>query len=402
MSRADRKYVLLLAAVVLAAVAVEVLAPEPLDWSQRYTRDDTVPYGSRVVFDVLDALFPEASVVPVDLPPYVVLRDTARRDVAYLFITDIFAPDPAEAERLLAFAARGNTLFVAAHAFDGRFADTLGLAVGSGMPVHPFDGDVAERADSVQFVNPALRPAEPFRFEAGTAARHFTAVDTVRTTVLGTGGGGRANFVRTTWGRGAIYLNTVPLAFTNYNMLAGGNAGYVAGALSYLSAPRILWDAYHKPGRVEASTPLRFVLSVPSLRWAYYLGVATLLLFIVFRAKRRQRVVPVVEPLRNTTIEFVETVGRLYYRHGDHGDLARKRIAFFLDHLRTHLRLPVQEPDDAYVEPVSERSGVPVDAVRRVFSVMQALQERKEVREEELLQLSDAIERYHALSRNVR
>lgn len=393
MNRSDRKYVAVLALLFAAAVAAQVLAPRPVDWSATYARDDTIPYGSRVPFDVLDDLL-GAPVTPVDLPPYLVLRDTLRRGSTYLFVTDAFAPDPAEAEALLAFAARGNTVFVAAHGYGGALADTLGVEVAGAPPVR-LPGGEADTLDRVRLVNPAFGRAASFAFREGTADRAFARVDTARTTVLGTAAGGAANYVRVPWGDGAFLLGTVPLAFTNYNLLEGGNAGYVAALLSYLPAQPVLWDEHHKPGRV-AETPLRYVLAEPALRWAYYVGLATLLLFVAFRARRRQRAVPVVPPLRNTTLDFVATVGRLYYQRGDHADLAAKKVAFFLDYVRTHLRLPTARHDAAFQEQLAARAGVPPATVRDVFDAIARVEGRRPLPEAELVHLARAIERFHA------
>jgi hypothetical protein len=53
-----------------------------------------------------------------------------------------------------------------------------------------------------------------------------------------------------------------------------------------------------------ASTPLRFFLTNDFLRWALRLSVFGLILYILFEMKRRQRVIPVITPLRNSTVRF--------------------------------------------------------------------------------------------------
>ena len=49
----------------------------------------------------------------------------------------------------------------------------------------------------------------------------------------------------------------------------------------------------------------------PPLLWAFWLGIVGLLLFIFFNVKRKQRIINVVKPNVNTTVNFTETVGRL-------------------------------------------------------------------------------------------
>ena len=148
------------------------------------------------------------------------------------------------------------------------------------------------------------------------------------------------------------------------------------------------------PYRAYASIVGTFVTGLGAVS-----GLAALLLFVVFRAKRRQRVVPVVAPPRNTTLDFVATVGRLYYQHGDHANLASKRVAYFLDHLRTRLRLPTGSPDADFRARVAERAGVEPAVVDGVFDAIERTAGRTSVTEDELMRLSRAIERFHAASR---
>jgi hypothetical protein len=62
---------------------------------------------------------------------------------------------------------------------------------------------------------------------------------------------------------------------------------------------------------VETDTPLsmspmRFILNNPPLRYAWYLLLLGLLIFVLFNAKRKQRIVPVIEPLKNTSLDLSE------------------------------------------------------------------------------------------------
>ncbi len=400
MKKQDRKYVVVLALAVALAVAVEALQPASIDWTPSFEQDDRRPYGSRILYDLLPQLFPGAEVDAVRLPPYLALRDTTRIGTNYLFVTVAFAPDPAETRALLAYAARGNHVFIAAYHFEGAFADTLRLETDYLLEAPSLPTDDAE-ADTlgVNFVSPALRAAVDFVYKKGAVRDYFDRFDTLRTTVLGANSLGRANYVRVDVGAGAFYLSTLPLAFTNYYLLYRNDAQYVYRALSYLPDQDVLWDAYYKPGRSAATTPLRFILQDESLRWAYYLLAALVLLFVAFEAKRRQRVIPVIAPPRNTTLEFVKTVGQLYFHHGDHANLAEKKITYFLDYIRHHLNLPTGAIDDDFLARVAERSGVPAAEVRAVFAYIREVQGRPGLPEADLRRLSALVEAFYRQSK---
>ena len=399
MSKRDRKYIALLILALGLAVAAEMAAPEEVDWTFSFENDDKRPYGSLVLYDLLDDLFPGVSVDAVNVPPYLVLRDTSRTDVNYLFVTETFAPDAVETEKLLAFAARGNTVFVAAYAFEGAFADTLRLATDRARTNPKAFLELSHDSVGINLVNPALRAPDDVYFDEGLADDYFARFDTLRATVLGLNSREHVNYLRVEVGEGAFYLSTVPVAFTNYFALYRNNADYLYRALSYLPVQDVLWDEYYKPNRVEASTPLRFVLRDPSLKWAYWTLIALVVLFILFEAKRRQRVIPIIAPLENTTVEFVETVGRLYHQHADHANLAEKKITYFLEYVRHHLGLPTHTLDEDFLARAAERSGVPAAAVRAVFQDVSRIQGSAKLSEADLRRLNDRIENFYRLSK---
>ena len=396
----DRVYLAVLILTLAGAVFVELITPAPLDWTLSFQRTDSRPYGCRVLYELLGELFPGVPVGEVDLPTYLVLDDTTQTMANYLFITDTFAPDEFETQRLWRFAERGNAVFVAAYQFEGVFADTLKLRTGralTNLPKAVFNN--TDDSVGVNFVNPALRSPNDFFFEEGLADDYFRGFDTLRTTVLGTNGQGRANYLRLDVGQGAFYLSTIPVAFTNYYALYRDNAAYIYRALSYLPVREVFWDEYYKPNRLDASTPLRFVLNSDALKGAYWTLLALVLIVAVFEARRRQRIIPVIPPLKNTTVEFVETIGQLYYRHGDHANLAEKKITYFLDYVRHQLGLPTHTVDAAFLGRVAERSGVPPEEVRVVFDAIATVQGKTTLSEAELRRVSARIEAFYRQSK---
>ncbi|MBC8085027.1 MAG: DUF4350 domain-containing protein, partial [Hymenobacter sp.] len=204
---------------------------------------------------------------------------------------------------------------------------------------------------------------------------------------------GRAVLVRLPHGRGQFYLCTVPLAFTNYFALQPRTGNFAFAALSYLPAGRpVWWDEYQKQGRQGEQSLLRVLLAHDALRWALYLSLLGALLFVVFEARRRQRVIPILRPLPNTTLLFTRTVAGLYRQGSSHAPIAEKKIGLFLEHLRTRFHEPgLDLNDDAARERLAQKTGIPrpdVDAlVRRINFLLTAPQ----VSDADLLALNKAL-----------
>src|SRR5690606_19360837 len=128
-----------------------------------------------------------------------------------------------------------------------------------------------------------------------------------------------------------------------------------------------VWDDYYKVGKPIITSPLRFVLSQPALKWAYWLTIIGLLTYILFNIKRRQRIIPIIEPLKNATKDFVGIIAQMYFLEKNHLDLAEKKIAYFYDNIRTNYLLNTQSISDDFKLQLSAKSGVDIDFVNRLF-----------------------------------
>jgi len=395
MMHKERALWILLGLLITATVLLKIATPAPLDWTENFSRDDDRPFGARVLFDVLPELLPGVQITPVERAPFEEPADTAEARRTYFFLTDTFAPDPAETKRLLRFSARGGTVFIAASTVAGALVDSMHLEAKSRSLGNLFMESTAQDTVGVNLSAPTLRADEFLHFRPGMNQHYVSGFDTLRTTVLGEDEKGEVNFVRFAYGEGALFVNVLPLLFTNYNLLTDDGATYVTGALSYVPAGELLWDSYYKPLRMAASTPLRFILLDPPLRWSYFLLIGTVLAFIIIRSRRRQRPIPIVSPLRNTTVDFVETVGRLYYLRGDHADLAAKKIAYFLNYLRTRYHVSNGPAVAGFVDHVSDRTGVSKVDVTALFEAISEVRANTTLTEKTLLRLNTRIEDFY-------
>ena len=119
--------------------------------------------------------------------------------------------------------------------------------------------------------------------------------------------------------------------------------------------------------KLPAKSPLEYIFSQDSLRWSWYMFMALGLIYIVFGAKRRQRKIPILETNRNTSLEFVETIGRLYFQQQDHKGIIKKQMHLFLAHLRQRYHLITRDLDDKLVERISVRSKVDKEVINDIF-----------------------------------
>ena len=320
----------------------------------------------------------------------------------YLFVNTTFSATSADLPLLLRYAALGRNVFIVAESFGdaGRtLLDTLGLRIRRvplatrrgphGLPVPD--------SVTVRFTNPALAGPRyhlpgadaDLRFEADSAHPH-PAYGPARS--LAADAQGRPVLVRCAYGRGYVYLCTVPIAFTNQFVLRPATSQFAATALSYLPARAAWWDEYQKQGRLGNQSLLRLVSSHEALNTAWYLLIIGGLLFVLVEARRRQRVIPTIKPLPNTTLLFTRTVASLYRQGRSHGPIAEKKIALFLDYLRTRFQEP--SPDfgaEAFRERLSQKSGIARPRVDELLRLVNFARTAPQLNDQQLLQLSRAL-----------
>jgi len=379
--------VLILLAAVGLVVAVEVLAPKPLDWSATYALDDKKPFGSKVLYDLLGDIFP-GQPLHSSYESLYERRDSLGRG-NYLFIGAAFNPGEEDVAVLLQLVAEGSHAFIAAGQLGEELEDTLGIQSRS---FFAFSDTVA-----ANLTEPKRAAQKPFQFKKVTGLYGFSATDSTRKVnfqTLGTNQVDEPNFVRIPWGEGMVYLQCLPQAYTNYNLLEGRNIAYIEKTLSYLPPQPVYWDEFYKGNTRDLQTPLRFLIITPPLRWALYLSLLAAPLFMAFEAKRRQRVIPVVTPPANTTLEFTQTIGRLYFQHRDHKNIAEKKITYFLDYLRSRYYVQTGDLDQELLERLRVKTGLPEAEIKGLFGLITQIRSQSEVSEAQLLQLNQRIEKF--------
>jgi hypothetical protein len=387
--RKDWKYLLYVGGAVLLYVLVQLASPKQYDWTVTFSHDDKNPYGAYALFELMPTLFSERRIDHHFKTVYEV-KDEIKPDQNIFILASEFQGDKTDTEVLLNHVERGGNVFISAQSFKGVFRDTLKIKLRDSF-ISDF---TSQKNDStwIEFSNPSLHQDARYWFAKGNTSIHFREFDTLNTTAIARNSEGDPVTVRVKRGKGSFILNTTPLAFTNIYLLSSNNHEFVAATLSALPDKNVLWTEYYHIGRMESGSPLRFILTTEPLAWAYYLTVTAVLVFMVFEAKRKQRIIPIIKPLQNTSLEFVATIGNLYYQHGDHKNIADKKIAFLLDFIRTHYFVRANVFNEEFYETLSKKSGHTLDEIRELFKLVILVNSSTMISSGQLMTLNRKIE----------
>ena len=184
------------------------------------------------------------------------------------------------------------------------------------------------------------------------------------------GGYWQARLIRIKWGKGELFLSCDPLLWTNYGVLDPEINGLLFRTMSqFRGLPVTRTDAYAPKNEINKESPLRYWLQNAPLRWCVYLTLLGLLLFCVFYARRRQRVIPVVKQPENKSLEFVKLIGTLYYQKHENRDLLQKKYSYFAETVRRQLLIDVDDEESRRenITQLALRTGMPEAEVRMIL-----------------------------------
>lgn len=200
------------------------------------------------------------------------------------------------------------------------------------------------------------------------------------------------------YGKGEVIFVSSPLLFTNYGMLEGNTSVYIFRLMSYLAdLPVYRTEAYVKTDAmlVAEQSPFREFIKRPPLRWALYLALLGVVLFMIFTARRRQRVIPIMSKPANRSLEFIQLIGTLYYQRKDHVDFVRKKFKLFAEELRKTAGVDISDvnTDDREYLLLAEKTGMNSDRLKKVIrQIRLVLHSEGNISVEEMRSLIDAMD----------
>lgn len=200
------------------------------------------------------------------------------------------------------------------------------------------------------------------------------------------------------YGKGEVIFVSSPLLFTNYGMLEGNTSVYIFRLMSYLAdLPVYRTEAYVKTDAmlVAEQSPFREFIKRPPLRWALYLALLGVVLFMIFTARRRQRVIPIISKPANRSLEFIQLIGTLYYQRKDHVDLVRKKFKLFAEELRKTAGVDISDvnTDDREYLLLAEKTGMNSDRLKKVIrQIRLVLHSEGNISVEDMRSLIDAMD----------
>ncbi|MEX1188193.1 MAG: DUF4350 domain-containing protein [Bacteroidia bacterium] len=351
-------------------------------WYETYRVQGDQPYDLSVVFNMLGDKHPGSQFEVINDDFNTALPENGD----YIFIGENAFLSESETSSFLRWVEKGNSAMFITKVIPKALEEILleeetcpDLKTGN---AYYFVDTIAK----VRHLHPKLNPSQEvifkFKQKDKTESYDFGSFDESQFCAnsdfvpLGTIQGKYINFIQIPVGKGFIYVHLSPLFFTNYQLIDRERASYASGVLSYLKSSKLYWDEYHRFEKDEKGnnqvidqpdTPLSFILGNTSLRWSFYVILATAVLYFIIALRRKQKIIPVMEPLRNSSLEFVQATGRLYFLQRNHILLLEMQMKYLLEFIRERYRIKARTASEVSSPLLSNRSGIEENRIQQLF-----------------------------------
>jgi hypothetical protein len=361
-------------------------------WEPTYDRNDTQPYGAYAFDKMMEASWIEGYTHSYKSITDLYYYDEALDDKNLLLVCDKFQLTESELEYLLEYVGNGGNALIATGSFNSILEDTLDMMINTDYwnLILPQDISVNRNTTSVAFLNDSIQGI-PRSMLPGYFI--FTGNDSISDKekwMLASGPNGKALMLRYPVGQGNLIVSCTPLLFTNYAVLNDSIQPFIEHVLGLLKGKALVRTEYYGQGaHGESESPFRYLLSQPSLRWAYRLAISAVILFMIFTAKRKQKPIPVLKPPPNNLLDFVRSISSLYLMKNNNADIILKKYIYWSDTLKQRYGIDVvnEQHDGDFVRQFSAKTGMPENKARDLFLELDAIREHTSVSDKEMMDL---------------
>jgi hypothetical protein len=366
--------------------------------NETFSKNDKNPFGTYVAYRQMENMFSRNTIRDKRQSfdkTWNAISDTASM---YVCIAPQLYLNEDEVRAMLGYVNAGNTLFISANYIDNGLLDEISCKE------NYLASDPMYLIDSFKNTSTSFKQT-PYTYYYHSFRNSFYFKDSVFTKVLGVNEDNKPNFILFFHGKGKLILQCEPKAFSNYFLLKHENFQYLQNAFAYTGnyPDHLYWDDYYlklsarrkSNSDNKGFSSLSEIMKYPSLKWAFWLSLIMLLLFILFNAKRRQRIVEKIKPNENTTVTFTETIGRLYLQKMDNKNIAEKMTTYFNEHVRNKYFLNTNLVNDDFITTLSRKSGVDKAVVESLYRTIQHAHESDTVDDYQLLSLNEQIQNFY-------
>ena len=383
------------------------------NWNETYSSKSDQPYGTSIFKNTLSSSINNDSIefVSSSIARYL----TPKTSGAYVLIAKDFYLSEEEIDSLLQFVKNGNQALIISSFMQFELQELLFQQDldSNYYPLARSTSEIRLRLNDSKFGSDSnyvlqfVRKDKVLSYNWELFNEAFFS-DSLYYKTLGTfSPGNEINFLKISYGKGEFLLHSTPLCFSNYYMLKEQSFEYTNEVLTHLKKGKIYYDTNpysyeygnNYSGSDASEGPLTYLLSIRSMRWAWYLMLFLVVVYLIFNLKRVQRVIPIQEKNENSSLAFVSSIGRLYFNSGKHQNIAIKEMELFLFHVRKKYSMNTSVLDENFVNLLATKAEVDPNVISEILEKYKAVEFLSEFSDEMLINFHQLLERFYQNSK---
>lgn len=380
------------------------------DWSEEYELDKDKPYGTWLISELLKE-YNDQPFKELNLPLDKSLKD-AKSPSNYVFIGGEIYLEETTSDSLLSYVAKGNNAFIFTKnqpylLLDKLLEDidldsiySLYAFVYSDSLVNQLDPTFFELAKEQELTCIKRNEKVAYYWSYLKEFYEHPKIEKLGRSKAYAEDGlyEGVNFYKIDFGEGSFYFHSQPISFTNILLKEEGMLAYTNNVFAPLNSGPIYWEEHnwrfnkpnpktwlYKPSFFNSSkSPLNFILTNPPLKWAWYLLLFFILLFMIFNGKRRKAIIPILADRSNTSLEHLKKMSILYKKDENHYVICAKMFENFLGYIQNELRISTNQDPEKLSNEIHKKRNIDLVYVKAVFDTWRQIEFSKTAGKETL------------------
>ena len=302
--------------------------------------------------------------------------------------------DSLETKFLLKYVEKGGSVIIAAGKILGILKDTLNISLEEPFYLSLIDLSIKQEEEKVSFCASDSGQI-PLSLPKQLAKNYFEIRDTLNHIYhnslyrISSASDDKTISIRYAIGEGNLILVSNPLIFTNYGILNDSINPYIWKHLAYLEGRPLMRTEYYETGSQGGKSKSEFqvILRERALKWAFYTIITGVLIFMIFTAKRKQKIIPVINPPANKMLNFIRSISGLYLLKNNNADILLKKKNYWGEELKRKYGIDIvnEQQDYEFYKRVATKTRQPVEEIRRLFLDLSAIDETTFVSDDEMM-----------------
>lgn len=275
MNKTFKLYAVIFIVVMVILALFEVNKTEVTNWTRNFSIKEKTPFGLYVFNQEAETLF-KGNLIKTQESPYDYYNNHKKNPHNILVIESQI--DQTSWKKILTEVSKGSDAMIIISRFPRKLSDSIGID----LQYYGYNEKAVLKFTDPQLPNDFM---EMDKFPSETSITYLKADSEILGKTITNEKNENVSFIKTKFGKGNIFFHTEPLFVTNYYLLKPGNFKYAENVFSFLDAKETVW--FVDSVQTVSTSPLRFILEHKALKYAWWMFLGGMFLFIIFMTKQK-------------------------------------------------------------------------------------------------------------------